>query len=249
MPASFTSAPLTRAPLYLQLAQQIEGRIASGEWRFDQKLPSEARMCETFGVSVGTVRKAIQLLVERGLLITHHGSGTFVKHYTDGGYWNQFQHFQTADGHLIRWESRLIVFETVPAHADVARVLRLSEGTPVLHIRRLLHRADASPSEYVCRGSDETWLNPAFFNGLDAASFEHLDCSLYEHYERRTGTVICSVSDRIEAFVSGPEDLALHGIDQGLPVIRLKRQSRTFGNRPVEYRIETACAVGIQIVC
>ena len=220
MPASFTSAPLTRAPLYLQLAQQIEGRIASGEWRFDQKLPSEARMCETF-----------------------------VKHYTDGGYWNQFQHFQTADGHLIRRESRLIVFETVPAHADAARVLRLSEGTPVLHIRRLLHRADASPSEYVCRGSDETWLNPAFFNGLDAASFEHLDCSLYEHYERRTGTVICSVSDRIEAFVSGPEDLALHGIDQGLPVIRLKRQSRTFGNRPVEYRIETACAVGIQIVC
>lgn len=249
MPSSLKPAPLTRSPLYLQLAQQIESRIASGEWRFDQKLPSEARMCEAFGVSVGTVRKAIQLLVERGLLITRHGSGTFVKHYTDCGYWNQFQHFQTFDGHLIRWESRLVVFETVPAPADAARVLGLSEGTSVLHIRRLLHRADASPSEDVCRGSDETWLNPTFFEGLDAASFEHLNCSLYELYERKTGTVICSVSDRIEAFVSGPEDLALHGIAQGLPVIRLKRQSRTFGNRPVEYRIETACAAGIQIVC
>ena len=57
MPSSLKPAPLTRSPLYLQLAQQIESRIASGEWRFDQKLPSEARMCEAFGVSVGTVRK------------------------------------------------------------------------------------------------------------------------------------------------------------------------------------------------
>jgi GntR family transcriptional regulator len=62
---------------YVQVANDIARRIAAGE--ITAKLPSERSFAEEYGVAYTTVRHAMKVLRERGLIITVHGRGTFVK--------------------------------------------------------------------------------------------------------------------------------------------------------------------------
>jgi DNA-binding GntR family transcriptional regulator len=62
-------------PVYLQLAKVLEDGIRSGRVR--GRLPGERSLAEEYGVSYGSVRHAMQLLRERGLIRTIHGRGTF----------------------------------------------------------------------------------------------------------------------------------------------------------------------------
>jgi GntR family transcriptional regulator len=62
---------------YVQVASDIARRIAEGE--ITAKLPSERSLAEEYGVAYTTVRHAMEVLREQGLIITVHGRGTFVK--------------------------------------------------------------------------------------------------------------------------------------------------------------------------
>jgi GntR family transcriptional regulator len=61
---------------YVQVADDVERRITEGE--ITRKLPSERSFAEEYGVAYTTVRHAMALLRERGIIITVHGRGTFV---------------------------------------------------------------------------------------------------------------------------------------------------------------------------
>ncbi|CAL9502978.1 HTH-type transcriptional repressor NagR [Streptomyces sp. enrichment culture] len=65
-------------PLYEQIAQILGARIADGTYPPRRRIPSEAQIVEEFGVSRPTARAAVQLLVERGLVHTVRGKGSFV---------------------------------------------------------------------------------------------------------------------------------------------------------------------------
>ena len=63
---------------YMQVATDIAARIASGELQPGARLRSERDLAEHYGVSYGSVRSAMKVLRERGLITTIHGRGTFV---------------------------------------------------------------------------------------------------------------------------------------------------------------------------
>lgn len=65
-------------PLHAQLATRFGDAIALGTWPVHHQLPSELELAAEFGVSRGTVRRAIQTLTESGILVTVQGKGTFV---------------------------------------------------------------------------------------------------------------------------------------------------------------------------
>ena len=111
MPAVIAS--LSRNPLYLQLAQAIEKEIADGRWPLNKAIPSETQLATDFGVSVGTVRKALDILSDRGRLVKKQGSGTYAKSYADAGFWNRFQRYQYADGRITHFKGTVVLFETV----------------------------------------------------------------------------------------------------------------------------------------
>jgi GntR family transcriptional regulator len=67
-----------KGPAYLQLASLIKRMIANGEYSPGSRIPSETIISRSYGVAVMTVRQAISLLVEQGLLKRVHGRGTFV---------------------------------------------------------------------------------------------------------------------------------------------------------------------------
>ncbi|MDI3384684.1 GntR family transcriptional regulator [Streptomyces sp. B-S-A8] len=65
-------------PLYEQIAAVLGARIADGTYEPRRRVPSEAAICDEFNVSRPTARAALQLLGQRGLIVTVRGKGSFV---------------------------------------------------------------------------------------------------------------------------------------------------------------------------
>ena len=87
--------------LYRQVKDHILGELAAGHWKAGEMLPSEKLFAEQLGVSQGTVRKAIQELVEENVLYREQGRGTFVQSYLASGYCNSFHRFHFKIFHFI----------------------------------------------------------------------------------------------------------------------------------------------------
>jgi DNA-binding GntR family transcriptional regulator len=73
-----TLDPMSARPLYMQLADVIAAKIASGELAPDRPIPSENHLADEYGVARLTARRAAQELRERGLIVTVRGKGSFV---------------------------------------------------------------------------------------------------------------------------------------------------------------------------
>jgi len=65
-------------PIYLQIIHQIESKIASGELRPGQQLPTVRQLATDLRVNFNTVARAYRSLDEAGLISTQHGRGTYV---------------------------------------------------------------------------------------------------------------------------------------------------------------------------
>src|SRR4051812_46886122 len=65
-------------PLYHQLEQDLVDRISGGEFAPGDLLPSEEGICEQYGVSRITVRRALESLIHQGLIVRRRGVGSFV---------------------------------------------------------------------------------------------------------------------------------------------------------------------------
>ena len=69
---------------YGKLATVIKDRILHGEWQPGQMLPSETALSEEYGVALGTIRQAMSLLVQDGIVQRLQGKGTFVTRGLNG---------------------------------------------------------------------------------------------------------------------------------------------------------------------
>jgi GntR family transcriptional regulator len=70
--------------VYVQVADHIAGQIASGRLAAGAMLPGERALAEEYGVALNTVRGAVALLRERGLVVTLPAKGTYVRDVTEG---------------------------------------------------------------------------------------------------------------------------------------------------------------------
>lgn len=102
---------VNRQPLYQQVRQILLATIQSGQWGPGEKIPIEPVLAQQMGVSIGTLRRAVESLVNDGVLLRREGVGTFVRTYRDGGYWNVFQIYSNLEGKKRGDFGKLIVFE------------------------------------------------------------------------------------------------------------------------------------------
>jgi GntR family transcriptional regulator len=134
-------------PAYAQLATILRKKIAEGVYPPGDRIPSESSISKTYGVSPMTVRQAIGVLTEQGLLDRIQGSGTFVKplNITESRFELDTLRdiFQDPDGTKVK------VLQLTLAKADpmTAAKLHLPVDSRVILIRRLLLRA-AKPVMY-----------------------------------------------------------------------------------------------------
>ena len=79
--ATLCYVPINRGgPVYLykQLAAELRDQIQSGQLPSQSRIPSLVDLCDEYDMAPMTVRHAIRVLVDEGLLITSPGRGTFV---------------------------------------------------------------------------------------------------------------------------------------------------------------------------
>jgi GntR family transcriptional regulator len=63
---------------YAQVANHLEARIAAGELAPGSRLPGERELAAEYGVALGTIRRALQAMRERRLVVTTASKGTFI---------------------------------------------------------------------------------------------------------------------------------------------------------------------------
>lgn len=128
----------TTVPLYIQIAEDIRSKIEEGRIEPNTRIPTELELSSDYGVSRITVRKALELLVEEGILIRKKRVGTFVSYKKISRSLNTYMGFsQCCEQEGTRPGTRLLSAELVRARPSDIRTLRLEEEEKVIRIRRL----------------------------------------------------------------------------------------------------------------
>ena len=175
----------TFQPLYLQIKALLERSLDAGEWRPGEAIPSEHELAGRFGVSQGTVRKAIGALAAGNLVIRRQGKGTFVATHTEEQSSSfRFLRIRRNDGVDEYPASRLVDVRRSKASAEVARLLDLEPGEGVILLDPV-RRADAACRGKAARGRRPCDERAAASNcARDAASCGRPD---HAHVRRAAG--------------------------------------------------------------
>ena len=128
-----TTAP---QPLFHRAFQDLVARIERGDLAPGDRLPSERWLGEDLGVSRSTVRRALEELVERGL-VTDDGRGALVVPGATGGENRMVGLTELAGARGLEATARVLLREERPADLDEADAFGSAPGAPVVHLHRL----------------------------------------------------------------------------------------------------------------
>jgi DNA-binding GntR family transcriptional regulator len=221
-------------PLYFQCARQIEAAIERGELQPGQRLDNEVDLADRYGLSRPTMRRAIEELVAKGLLVRKRGVGTQVVHGQVNRPVELSSLFDDLSKNDQRPSTRVISLETKPADDDVSEALGLAAGAPVLAVERLRFARD-EPLAIM-----HNWLPPDL-GQLDAdALAAH---GLYELL-RSFGVNMRIAQQRIGAAAATTAEARLLGVRKGAALLTMQRTTYDDTGRPVElgrhvYRADT----------
>jgi GntR family transcriptional regulator len=220
----------TFSPLYRQIKNLIMHSLESGEWGPGDAIPSESELAMRFGVSQGTVRKAIDEMAAENLLVRRQGKGTFVATHSDPRASPRFLRLAPNEGILQSSQSIPLACWRAKAGADVARRLDLELGASVIILRRLLKFGD-EPVVF-----DEIYLPGELFVDLSLDVLKDSDKSLYSLFESRYGVRMIRADEHLRAVSADSLSAELLQVDEGAPLLLVERVTFTYGNKPVEWR-------------
>jgi len=210
-------------PLYQQLQRALRGAIENGIIGPDDALPPERDLAEMLGVSRITVRKAIDELVDDGLLIRKQGSGTFVSNRVEKNFakLTSFSEDMRARGREPRsvWLNRAEGTVT----PEESLTLRSSPGTPVFRFHRIRYADDAPMA-----------IEYATVIASCLSSLEAVESSLYEALER-TGNRPVRALQRLRAVLLTAEQAKLLKAQEGEAGLLVARVGYLKDGRAVEY--------------
>jgi len=210
-------------PLYQQLQRSLRNIIESRVLGPDDALPPERDLAEELAVSRITVRKAIDGLVEEGLLIRRQGSGTFVSNRVEKNFakLTSFSEDMRARGrkpHSV-WLNRAAGSVT----PEEALALRSSPGTPVYRFHRIRYADDAPMA-----------LEYATVLASCLQSVEAVESSLYEALEK-TGNRPAHALQRLRAVLLTGEQAQLLKAQEKDPGLLVERLGSLKDGRTIEF--------------
>lgn len=220
----------TFSPLYRQIKGLMIQALEAGEWQPGQLIPSEQELAARFGVSQGTVRKAVDELAAENLLMRRQGKGTFVASHQDPRALFRFLRLVPEDGPLATPESLPLECWRAKAGNEASRMLGLKQGDPIIIVRRLL-RFGGKPVVV-----DEIYLPGEQFKGLTLELLQSWKSSLYSLFENRFGVRMIRASESIRAVAADRSAAEALKVPEGKPLLSVERVTYTYGDKPVEWR-------------
>jgi DNA-binding GntR family transcriptional regulator len=213
-------------PAYAQLVRILLGQIAAGVFRPGDRLPSEAQLCERYGVSPMTVRRVINILTDQGVVVAEQGRGTFVKPLELGTATFDLDSLQQ----LFRKGRSTVKFleaRVTLATERTADKLAIKTGDRTIYIRRLIFQ-DETP---MLLHREHVIYDPA--RPLVEAEMEVT--ALRGLFSEGGGSDLKWGDLTVEATVLTEEEATLLGSDIGAPAFRLEHIFYDFDDRPVSW--------------
>ena len=212
-------------PLYFQVSTRIEKAILDGTLPPGSRLENEVALGERLGLSRPTIRRAIQDLVDKGLLVRRRGIGTQVVHgqVTRGVELTSLNDDLSRSGQ--KPSTNLLVREVVPADAKIAEQLAVEIGAPTLHLHRV-RLADNVPVSVL-----ENWLPEDFVDLPEAEIVEH---GLYAVMRSR-GVTMRVAKQRIGARKANSRETELLDLEKGAALLTMDRTAFDNSGRAVEF--------------
>jgi GntR family transcriptional regulator len=207
-------------PIYVQLENLVRERIGSGEWAPGMMLPSERQLGSSFGIARMTVRQALTRLVTEGLLTRAQGRGTFVARPRLRQSLTKLTSFsEDMRDRGMLGTTRLLSQRQLPASLEIAVLLAVPVGSPVLQLQRL-RSANGYPIAIEYSSVRGDICGPIVDDDLERQS-------LYRLLEERCGVHMLRASQEIEAGAAAESEARLLNVSPGVPVLRMLR--RTLG--------------------
>lgn len=216
-----------RGAVYLEIKDSLERRIKEGEFSPGFKLPSERDLAQEYGVNRATIRRAIETLIDEGLLFRIWGKGTFVvepKIFYTRSFLLGFTDSMLSQG--LRPGAKLIKIEILNANKNLADKMKLSVGEKVYHLIRIRTVND------IPIAIENSYHPFKYCPGLENCDLEG---SIYLLLKEKFNIEIFRAEESIEPTIASELEAKILNILPGTPLLLLERVTFTKENLIVEY--------------
>lgn len=214
---------------YSQLANVLREKIYSKEWPPHTLIPSEHMLMKDFGLSRGTVRRALKVLVDEGLLVQRHGKGTFVAEpgITHAAGVHPISFAESLHEQGMDFVTNVLDKRIESAPAEIAEALEIEPGSDVMFMRRV-RTVEGEP--VICQ---ESWSNLLECPGLFEE--DYTQATLFDAVEKHSKRKIQYSRIRYSARIAGKEHGTLLGCDEAAAVLLLEQTIYLMDGTPIEW--------------
>ena len=183
---------MTVTPLYKEVENHLRNQIESGTLVAGDLIPSEPRLARRLGVSQGTVKKAIENLVNQRLLYRHQGKGTYVSHIDFDNSLFRFFSYGSGEGEPVRIRKETPMRRVRRGPKKICRTLGVDAGSELLHMERVGYIEDLPVL------IEQSWWIASIVSGLEDEDL-HVPDLLYALVEERFGIPIARCEETLKA--------------------------------------------------
>ena len=217
-----------KIPRYEQVRWNIQTLLTESKWDESTPLPTEQEFADKYEVSVGTVRKAVEKLVEEGVLIKQQGKGTFLKRPDFESSLLRFFKFRDKDACYDTPTGVVKKIMVIDGIDDINEKLNISKNEALIYIERMRMVEDKVLL------SERIWLPKSRYEAfatLDPEDFENL---LYPFYYKKCGQFVSSAVETL-FFITDHSDPYLGNAEQE-SLVKVCRIAKNLEGDPIEYR-------------
>jgi GntR family transcriptional regulator len=215
-------------PLYLQVKDMLIERIAMGAWKPGAAIPNEIELSRELGISVGTVRKALDELENERLICRRQGRGTFVIDQTSTESALRFTSFRNRDGMRVAGDVESCAVVPASANEREGHRLQIRNGEPVFRLQRM-RTLGGDPFTV-----EESTVPQSRFPGL--ADEDDVPSSIVV-LAHRYGALLARVEERISVRSADARLANLLKVDEDTPLLSVDCVVYAIDGRPVEWRL------------
>ena len=215
---------------YEKIAFDIKEDILSEKYKPNEQLPFEKELCEKYNVSKMTVKKALDLLVNDGLIIKRRGSGTFVKDITEKEIQRIIEKKQfsglttTSIGHKVT--SKVLEFKIINATKEIADILKIEEDEFIYFVHRVRYVDDKAVV------IEKTYIPLNLIPGMKLADVKK---SIYAYIKDKLGLNIQSAHSTVRAMKSDELDRKYLNLEKDEPILEVERVAYLDNGKVFEY--------------
>ena len=220
-------------PLFRAVKRSLLGAIESGAVAPGAMLPNETELAAGFGVSVGTLRRAVDDLVAEHILVRRQGRGTFVATHTSDRFLFHFFHIERNDGLREAPAVDMVSFERTRLDEEAAAALLLPVGEAAVQVENRL-RLQGRAVVY-----DRLLIPAKLFRGLTEKRWRERPSTIYHLYQSEFGITVVRAHERVRAVGADRATVRVLGVVLGQPMLQVRRVALGLDGRPVEWRIST----------